>query len=228
MDQEMVYAGRQYPFFNREALNLIKEHFLDYFFPETNGFKWLKDWRNDNIKSVQNIDLIENHIVIDHKMYPAGTIIKDAKKSRHFNDLTSSSLYKPYYIYKHMVYWDAPIWYDREIGYAPVITIGAEAPCVCCGKHLNLDESTFLCGDCFKNVGDNSNVHLVRCDYCGSFFDSEEEGGYDEVTNRYYCGECADEVIMCDYCEGLYNPDQIYCDELGCLCENCRKDRRYD
>ena len=140
---EVLFAGRQYPFNTLEGLKYIK-HYLTTksLIPSATNFmfgKW-SGWHNDQISGdfyYKNNDyaFLPRYVIIKNHLHNINDIIED-ESELHFNDLLFSNKYtKPYYLF-----WDSRYHLEK-------FKIGSKVPCLICGQR-NLDSSHFL--ECYK------------------------------------------------------------------------------
>lgn len=145
---DVMFAGRQYPFFSKTALDIIAIHLKNKL---TTGY-W-SEWHNDELKSftysennhMDGGSLMWNYICLNNELYKTVDIIQDGKYSLHFNDLLRSSCYTPYYSFK----------YYRPIGETPKVHVGAAAPCLMCGRSHMVSTDSLLCEECELDFGDS-------------------------------------------------------------------------
>lgn len=145
---DVMFAGRQYPFFSKTALDIIAIHLKNKL---TTGY-W-SEWHNDELKSftysennhMDGGSLMWNYICLNNELYKTVDIIQDGKYSLHFNDLLRSSCYTPYYSFK----------YYRPIGETPKVHVGAAAPCLMCGQSHMVSTDSLLCEECELEFGNS-------------------------------------------------------------------------
>lgn len=222
-DGDIIFAGRQYPFFSLEVLNIVKENFTKIL--KSNYIKITKwtEWENNIITEFNNVKLSADHILIGKAIAPIQTIIQDAPDSRHYNDLTRSSCYKPYYAYKVDRFWGCATWADIL---PPPIEIGARTPCVCCNA-TTYDAGTFLCVNCLDDYGDNSGEYYM-CFCCNNDIQSHQ-GIFDPWTEKFVCYDCLEKYCStCSSCGSIDLTENLIVTENGeeILCETCLKERR--
>ena len=125
---DVLFAGRQYPFFSRSALDIVMNNILS---STLGGYGAWSQWHDDQISTYDYKDnnnrdggyLMWPYICIANELYRLDSIVKDGKHSLQFNDVLRSSCYKPYFCFK----------YYRTIGEMPVVNIGGAVPCLRCG-----------------------------------------------------------------------------------------------
>lgn len=222
----IFFAGRQYPFFSQNLLDMVRDIILDVlkFNFDRNGEKF-SQWSNENIENFNGINLDQNHILISRTIYPIHTIIKNADKSCHYNDLLYSSCYTPRYMWKKYKYYgDCAVW---ERDQTPKIEIGERTPCIVCGKYPTADSDTFLCDACLSEYGDNSMCNCI-CSCCGEYFE-EEQGIFDDYSENFYCHDCLSKYYsVCSECGRIELTDDLIVTENGdaILCNSCYTETR--
>ena len=207
------FAGRQYPFFSSQALDLIRELFLQPIIYKNYCTKWT-NWSLENTEQfdnwIENL-LFNKYISIRGKIYLLDNLIKDASNSRHFNDLTRSSCYKPYYG-----------WRESYIRNDEKFIIGSEVPCLYCGKKsINVD-STMLCNEHELDFGECKSDDFDRCDICGELCHVDDLTW--DAYGREICPSCLEEhYIHCRSCGEYYLEEHSVYDSKTehYLCKNC-------
>lgn len=209
-DKKLVFAGRQYPFFSMEGLNLIKEKLL-------NKKNWT-EWNNNFIDSFKfsngtNINLNNKYMLINFDLKPINEVVISGVNSLNFNDVLDSHFYTPYYSYAYNSYFanddtkveigeSVPCLYceEKDIPYTDLFRcVSCEEKCatelhedfyICqiCGKikHINSMRYCFdgqqICTDCIKE-----NNYSI-CDNCGEYIIDEKD--IRKEGNKIYCPEC--------------------------------------
>ena len=216
-DEELIFAGRQYPFSTDVALTLCK-NMLSVI--KLNPSRY-SDWTDGKIANIggKNFNLYENYLYINGYLYLQKEILQDAKKSTHFNDLIYSSYYEPKYIWKEKIFESGKPEYKQ-------MTIGSCTRCVKCGEFPVASTETMLCNDCFNLYGEYMEDRC-RCSECGEF-DWIEDMVYITDEDRYVCESCSSDLVgYCEWCQGFYSKDKVMYDEkLGqYICESCNSGR---
>ena len=218
-DEELVFAGRQYPFSTDRALTLCKNMLSAI------GLKpsYYSDWTDGKVANVgvgkNKLNLYENYLYINGYLYLQKDILQDAKYSAHFNDLIHSSYYEPKYIWKEEIFGVDKPEYKQ-------MTIGSCTRCVKCGEFAVASSETMLCNDCFNIYGECMEDRC-RCSECGEF-DWIEDMVYLTDEDRYICTSCSSDLAgYCGWCQSFYLKDNImYDEELGqCICKSCNSSR---
>ena len=210
--REAIFAGRQYPFFSRDALDIVLEKMRAEFTRLVNG-GW-SSWHDDVITDFNYKDggytrLGSIYYPIKRGIYEAYSLITDGEDTFHFNDLLKSSCYQPWYCYNLDSYCHEHF------------SIGKAAPCILCGQISIGVSDDMLCLNCELKHGHSEDEDLFgRCEYCDSRTLS------DEMVEVYYNGEwqwvcphCADEhFLRCRECGTYWLEHKIH--ENG-LCPEC-------
>jgi hypothetical protein len=140
-DENLLFAGRQYPFFSMPLLKIIRTNWLRLQpWPMYIWSQWHKKQFNFSDFDENNDEnfYFPPYIPINRGLYKLQDIIIDASKL-HFNDLLYSSVYKPYYMYNTYT----------GIDNIPHLLVGAQVTCPCCGKELLRDSERMVCDDCY-------------------------------------------------------------------------------
>lgn len=204
-EHEAIMAGRQYPFFSKQGLNLVKTSLLKDA-PLWSG--WQKDYITDfpRENSLRGFEILQSrHVCLGGQIYSMDDLVIDAPGSMHFNDLKYSSFYIPWYSYFK---------YPKNEYRKLQFIIGKKAPCVCCGKNAIRLEATMLCGECEGIRGIDEDEYYAYCDCCNRRVLREQlqmlTGNGDMV-----CHDCYETRATCDCC-GLdyYSTEINYSREL--------------
>ena len=229
-DLNVVFAGRQYPFFSPGALETIREIMIEHLLPKKietwfGGYLPLRysHWHNDRIKSFtyeknSEEDEVEfnnsyyDYIVIDGKIVDMYKWVRDnpnASFTLHFNDLLISSYYhNPYYMF------------TKDSHIPDNLTVGSDTiQCLCCGKEAIITHDTVMCPDCEVKYGNSENTsNYPVCDLCGGRF-YRDTGHW--VCSDLICPTCTENcTFICERCgERHYNENKVYvarCDQFWC------------
>lgn len=220
---QVMFAGRQYPFSSPGALDTVRKIFQEHLVEERYTWGLSKkpawsNWHNDYLHEFNYSEHPEDdayieedrYAIINHGIWDIHQIFKDAKDSKHFNDITRSSCYtKPYYMY------------EKQWCKQPTIEfhIGAAIPCLKCGNDIIKSNDTMLCPTC-----DVDSDRYTTCACCGTSMPSD--AGY-WVDNEYICDSCfISEVFQCEQClEYHFTNQKHYIDETDSIvCEHCYED----
>jgi hypothetical protein len=228
-DLEIVFAGRQYPFYSPGALDIVRDIMINHLLPKYvpcwvgKATAQYSKWHNDTIDSYQyensdeSIDLIENshYIVLKRQIVDMYKWIKNifngGERALHFNDLIASTVYtKPYYMYLE----------NGWNGLSKKMEIGSDSiKCLRCGEKLITTEDTMLCPECEIAYGNSDDtITYPRCDNCGARFWVEDCVW---VGDSMICPHCAENsTFVCERCgERHYNDKKVYierCDQFWC------------
>jgi hypothetical protein len=219
-DLDVAFAGRQYPFTSAGALNKVRDG-LEVLYPEANWSHWHNDYiRSFEYNEYSDIDKAEfgntNYAVINHGIYDIKKIIKNAKNSKHFNDVLDSTYYtQPYYIFiKH--------WFKHH---NLQFNIGAEIKCLWCGEKTIDGYDSMMCPECECKYGTSDSEEYRTCDCCGRRFYGPQAQwvGDDCVCRECYEAQC----FECEECgESYYNTEKNWHEESkSFLCKYCFDER---
>lgn len=210
-DEELIFAGRQYPFTESSALNICKQMLMFMDMSPSSYDHWFLKGRMTDFKGTF---FYTHYLYINGHAYMQKDIIQDAHHSRHFNDLVESSYYEPVYTWKER--------YGR-VDYKP-ITIGSYTYCIKCGRYETADSETMLCNDCYGVYGE-PDEDKCRCDECGDW-DWYEDMIYITDEDRYVCEACAPNVAAwCEWCNSYHSIDNVRYDEEKQvnICKSCEE-----
>ena len=222
-NKRMVFAGKGYPFQNKEILDIIREILIDLelvrigdsaFFEET-----LSNWSNEYVDTFNGrFTLPESYLVTgDTKLIGLFELVKDVKNSCHYNDILYSHNYVPYYA--QITSTLDPL--ERPL-YTANFRIGADTKCLGCGQvTVPVGEGTMFCDDCWEKyrVG---RAHLI-CDQCWEKID-EEPLWVDGVS---LCEECYNEYTApCSDCGERHFKRCMVLIDGKWICPSCIEKRR--
>ena len=214
-----MFAGRQYPFFSPSALDFVQHYFLHSIgqFPS----RW-SSWYNDYIESIPRGEknytesLYDRYVALRHKLYAMRDLVSDCERPLHFNDLTQSSFYVPYYCWTYS-------------GNSYHFSIGAKIPCTCCNGARHITRSNSLvCNTCELTFGTETSEDIRYCAHCESreFFDDMT---YVEGLDDWICEDCAELYTKnCECCgEVWFRTDLTFDRERDLwLCIRCNRPPR--
>lgn len=214
-NRNMIWAGRQYPFFSVRALDTISQVLFARFYYFCNALN-KSLWQKQTIKSVtingSEYSLVVPSFVDDGEIISLDEIIKDGKNTFHFNDLLHSSYYVPY---SYKIKGNPNIKFIKE---QPKLIIGKAAPCIHCGHELIGFSDAMYCKQCL--IDSNSDTdELTYCACCGEHIIKDDDFAY---NGNYYCQDCFYDmhIIECAECGELLpqdeanteNGNEYYCD----------------
>lgn len=234
---DMCFAGRQYPFASNKGMDWIIQHCFDELFIENynGGFarpcRWA-NWTDYMINSVfdekNKIKMnFHNYIPFKDGLTLLTDVVENAAGSKQFNDVISSSCYKPMYTcLKRQSLWDENF-DDLVPNKNTKITVGHPTYCLRCGDKEIMDEgNTMMCYDCEYEFGNSNNDTFCVCDCCGSRMLTDDS--YISADDKIYCPQCWEEYVeQCACCGDRLEKDNMkYDDELEeWYCEDCWDDR---
>lgn len=219
-DKNMIFAGRQYPFDSEVGMDLIRYDLLDAikFTAPAKKTKWTK-WNKiiyPKVKITDDVKIVldKGFVPVGYDMKPLADIMFNVEGSRQFNDVLSSSCYKPHYIAKCRCngFWENDFYLSTNDDTR--FDIGAYTPCICCGEEAAMyDADTMMCYDCEARYGEGDNDIFTYCDCCGCRVARDD---LYFVGDDYLCPSCFDnETTRCDYCgERVFNNDIRYIEKL--------------
>lgn len=200
----IVYAGRQYPFFSEQALNLVRQYLFEpfnYFVSRRHDTYHGLEWKHNVFCGETNVDgqrvyFSEPHICELDTCIPLRDWVRDADDSMHFNDLLKSSYYTPWTLRysNHNT--------KRTVMQLPPLEVGSAIPCLDCGS---IDSSHQVCNSdvmvCYNCVLDNPGLEpdwITHCECCGARIVAEDSACFND---HYYCDDCVDEhTVSCGKC----------------------------
>lgn len=197
-EQNILFAGRQYPFNSPQLLSFIKEQFFPSFTP------WDNTYQTTFTHSYNTNNLNNKYFEVAGNLYTLEDFIHQPSNPLHFNDLLESSYYTdPYYSYKPFSYSYSPLY------------IGDDVKCINCGSRL-IDTDKMLCEECEDAISSS----YYYCDCCDRTIYPDE---YFHTTGlgEVICEECfnSSRITQCPNCKEYFFEEDI----LNDLCPNCRK-----
>lgn len=218
MKPNVIFAGRQYPFFTSGSLNLVKDHLVARF-PAANWWEetpiWTP-WYKENISTYTFEDDVTMPIMgkkvypLCNSIYKLDDLVTDAKNAKHYNDLLYSSCYEPHYTFNARIT-------KTDIKFV----IGSETMCLRCGENVVQTVGTMMCPNCEIEYGTANSDDFASCDLCGSRFLYEDA---EWVGDDRYCPQCfIDHTFECEECGERYNNyEKKYVSKIGkYVCNQC-------
>lgn len=239
-DWNMIFAGKQYPFkltsimdyVLKEALpqaNLISNYKEHPFFP----YSW-SGWTNSYVDNFEvkypNLDEEGFIIRLNPRFYPIEDgliglkdLVKDAKGSKHYNDVIYSSNYTPIYCCKVAESCREPF-AKSMVTYKDTtkFEIGGMTKCLRCGQEeIMLGSGNMYCTQCELEYGNTDNEDFTFCSCCDAHI-LIDDACY--MEGEWLCQHCFNS--MCSYCENCqeyrYNEDIYYIEEKDkYVCTEC-------
>lgn len=224
---DVIFAGRQYPFFSRTALDTVLYH-LAFTGRMFNSCAWSK-WHDDELKSFEYKEeadsfvemdggiLMWPYICISNELMPINEVVKDNPNSLHFNDLLRSSYYTPYYCFKKY----------RPVGQIPKVRIGGAVPCCSCGGDHVIATDTMLCENCELDFGNSEDERFGYCDVCERRIIIDDAHLIDP-HGHLLCDWCYDAMAQrCENCGTDFYKDDIVYDKPShsYMCNRCHEHR---
>lgn len=226
----IIYAGRQYPFFSKRALDMVQDLLFvhcNYFLGKRKlfsafGSRWQHNVIRGDVQQGENIFSIkEPTIFMNEVIRNLNEWVNDAEDSLHYNDLLYSSVYTPWtlrYKYKSIY----------EMLKAPPLTIGGSIPCVCCEENPVFDSQIMLCSKCAVDDPAIATEWITCCPICGERIVKDTQ--YQDEAGEYYCHSCWEEhITRCVKCGAYINSENVFYTDDGyydALCEYCYQEQR--
>jgi hypothetical protein len=242
-DDELMFAGRQYPFGSKSGLDIALNIYNNLMVQEQpdNGACWsarkkYRGWSANYIdgyvpwnaadNSQMNI-LSEKYIVYDDRLLALNEAVIEGCNALNYNDVLKSTCYQyPYYT-------TLAGWGLRGIEYRrryPIV-VGEEVACLHCNDEVISNPETMRCDDCELKYGTEENDCYSSCDCCGAriYVDDAVCVGDD---GDVVCDCCYDtQCFVCDCCGQVhYNSNKHFIpgkqedDDGAWYCKECYED----
>ena len=220
-DWDAIFAGRGYPFFSYELMDQAKKIWENLAMRGT-----LSEFHNDYFQKIafknyqyDNFCTEDRYVPLGHKIYNMKDLVTDYRSkgslaALFYDDLLYSTLYVPYYC------WDTGI-HNKTIHF----TIGADVPCLECGKHSLTQSDRMLCDDCLME-----DENYVKCADCGRLINMDE-AIYVHGLDNYICEDCySSDYATCHCCGDVYCINDMVYDERTCewYCNDCWESMQED
>lgn len=209
-DNNLIFAGRHYPFFSRAIMDKIKEVYTWLYKTPVHYSPW-SDYQLTEL-TVEHEDSVgfryntyetvfNPQMFINNYLVPPYRIIKDMS-DLHYNDLLNSTVYTPYYAYTDQ--------WSYERGTVGHILVGSSPDCPYCGKRMLYNSGEMACSDC-RDEFDHWEVSIGRCACCDrEIYEGEDYYFNHDVEGEIFCTDCANyELIVCEDCGRYYNKEFI-------------------
>ena len=215
-DYSALFAGRQYPFFSKDALYLSRSLLLG-----KTEITW-SDWYDDILTEFprknyhyRDCDLYGRHVSMRNRIFRMRDFVEDVggDDALHFNDVLESSCYVPYYCWSR--YGSPNIHF----------TIGSSVNCICCSATPLLNSDMMICRECFRANSKNTRRDVKYCECCDSRC-LIEDMVYCESCGDFICNDCAEsECCVCEKCGSTwYNRDIVFDKDTNkWLCPDCKR-----
>lgn len=221
---ELVYAGRQYPFFSRSALDIVGSLFMKFkFFCQPDDRLFLGNmWEKCVFKNLKTegyeIPLDQEYIAVEGHIYPLGDLVKDGDDTFHYNDLLRSTCYIPY------VCNFASHFYKTNRFKHPMI-VGRAAPCIKCGKKVIGFSDAMFCRECIVTT-DSDCDELTYCARCGERIVKDDDYNFD---GEYYCQDCYESmnIAICTNCGEYFRSDDMVYIKDNLVCRHCARNQNW-
>lgn len=208
-DGNMIFAGKQYPFETKGGLDFVLDKVLSRTMPSS-ASSYSRAWSKWNNCIYPEVEVYDDYILqlkvpyvpIDEKLFPLKEIVKDVRGSKHFNDLLSSSTYKPLYSVRVVTYSFGQPEILSRIGRTE-FNIGGKTMCLFCGEQeVYGGAETMMCEHCELEYGSIENDLVGYCAVCDRRMFTDD--AY-YVEGEMICADCyEDETIICEGCGESY------------------------
>lgn len=199
--QRAIFAGKQYPFFNPNALEYIRQGLMS----DKIGL-YFKDWSNTIISEIfvpdsngvitptenNRRNLYDRYVYMLNRLFSLNKMFKEEEDTYHFNDVLHSSTYL--YPYFCTSYYSG--------GTMPKFHVGEAVDCLRCGRaHIKVSDSLF-CDDCELDYGHSQDERYGTCACCGSRVVWDDTKPVLDSYNdyAYVCEDCYEKYNTCDKC----------------------------
>lgn len=221
-EDEIIFAGRQYPFSSRSGINTVLSVYNNLF---TSNVGRYRKWESNYVDSYLNEDidspfgretnLDTMYLVFNYRLMDIQDIVKHGRYAMNYNDVLQSTCYThPFYaILNKYTYRDL-----RTITDNPIV-VGGEVRCLMCGQQSIIDPETMRCHDCELEYGTEENSTYGTCDCCGTRMYTDD-GVW--VGDDLVCSPCFEEnCFCCEHCgDYYYNEEKVYFND-GWYCRDC-------
>ena len=224
-DNNLLFAGRQYPFSSAPGLDMVKTLFLEIFDYARNYGNWVSPLLIGRCEDHEgkSWSLRQNYICLRGHIKPFSEVVSNAEGAMQFNDLTDSSVYKPLCAIKYNSKWMDILNTHLEIGKA--------VPCLRCGNEMISRSYTMQCDTCEEQYGELDNDDFTYCSCCDRHIACSDSyniyvpfgdnlGAYESVCEDCLAAQCFQCANCSDY---SYNTYKSVVNGVE-LCRNCYKD----
>lgn len=238
---DMVFAGRQYPFFSKNMLDFVLSDLLPktklYDASDSEPFKsyWSK-WSNKTITMVEDniagedLELTEKYIPVAGRLVSINSIVKDGRNTRHYDDILYSTCYTPYYSKRRRKDSWSGEEYDNVFFHKLKFNIGKEVHCLCCENLLILGYGQMGCPKCTESDSYWTNLdNYERCAICGNTINNED-GYWVNHGSTIVCHRCREkDAYYCHRCDEYFTYDMMKFNlkRNRCYCSSCNEDIGY-
>lgn len=220
-DWDMMFAGRQYPFSTATGIDFVKDKFLSKAIP---GSTWTP-WLSKKIEYLEEKGVLFSasspYVPVGNELIPMKTLVENVPGSLQFNDLLSSSCYKPVYSFKKSIY-DFPLINPKRAKFK----VGGPVHCICCGETKVELVGTMMCNDCELAFGHSNSDDFGFCACCGSRY-LYDDGIWVENAEEYICPSCAEsEIEYCSMCGNADYKNRMFYDRAteAWICSYCKSE----
>ena len=222
-DEQMIFMGRQYPFFSNSGIEIIKEKILPEIIAGSEWDNFHEPVRINEAYDTYSRSKIETGgwpvVPIGRGFLPMKDLVFDGKDTYQFNDLLKSSCYTPIYSYRYN-----PFGYAGRTSISTTkFHVGKKCRCPSCNTGYISFGEKMLCEDCDQN--ENASNYF-ECEMCGCMTNIAYEYTL-PYSDMSVCPECFSKYThTCEKC-GIRDIDTYvrYRPEFNnqILCNCCTK-----
>ena len=216
-DDEIMFAGRQYPFSSKSGIDLVLKIYNNLMYQSVpNQYYRCKymGWKADYVDSYVPFgatdysnpkELAYRYLVYHQELVCIDDLVQEGYNALNYNDVLQSTCYSyPYYA-------TLPCGINkttaRRLIKHPII-VGDEVTCLECGREAIRNPETMRCNDCELEYGTEENDVYTFCDCCGARIYVDDGISVNDGTDLV-CEACSKtECFICDFCGEIYYNDQ--------------------
>lgn len=233
-NEEIMFAGRQYPFNSRSGMDMVLNIYNNLFQSSTYRYSKYGEWRADYVNGFvpydadpldTQIELNHSYMVFGGDLAPLDKVVQEGCGALNYNDVLRSTCYTfPYYSILN------PWGFHRaETLLENPVIIGGKVSCLHCGRERITNSETMRCSDCELEFGYEENDVYGSCACCGTRIYNDDAifvSGCEELI----CDGCYHSLcFVCDSCGEVYYKDDRHFittgeDGASWYCSHCYND----
>ena len=200
-EEEIAWAGRQYPFESNTILEKVGKEIVpiisgipyyspvNYWYGKTRNWD---EWENNYVDTANEYTLSDKYVDICGFLFGKRTII-DGANDLFYNDLLYSTKYTPSYMVKHEVRTlNLTDRINHRSDIKPLhLKVGKDPICPCCGAHFVEFSDEMVCVNCDNDYGSQLNDEFIECASCGKRIYRED--AHEDDDGDFYCDHCWEE-----------------------------------
>ena len=215
-DDEIMFAGRQYPFSSKSGIDLVLKIYNNLMYQSVPNLYYrhkYTGWKADYIDSYvpfgatdysDQKELAYRYLVYHQELIRIDDLVEEGYNALNYNDVLQSTCY-PYPYYATL-----PCGINRTVRRLiehPII-VGDEVTCLECGCEAIRNPETMRCDDCELEFGTEENDVYTFCDCCGARIYVDDGISVNDGAGLV-CEACnKTECFICDFCGETYFNDQ--------------------